>query len=172
MKQLVVNFKCLKCGNCCVNLINYSPHLTTGLYLLPDEIGLFSTKYIAPCIGTDLHLLDNTPQVVRVFQLNIAICPKLTSKNECLIYKERPRVCHSYPIQISMSRDQCKIEPRFSTNCHFMKQYYGENKQQKIAFSGEKEETTYHQIEHYFQSVFDNYQGDIRFYDLNTQSWV
>jgi len=53
-----------------------------------------------------------------------------------------------------------------------MKQYYGENKQQKIAFSGEKEETTYHQIEHYFQSVFDNYQGDIRFYDLNTQSWV
>ena len=98
-------FQCLRCSNCCRNLLEIKDGMLRGLPLTEKEAELFPESMIAPkvAIGVD------KPENVILFQLSVNCCPKVNNRNECLIYAKRPLMCQSFPIVAGAVSNHCQV---------------------------------------------------------------
>jgi len=103
-------FTCLRCGDCCRNLVRQTKEgVHSGLALFPDETWLFPSNIIFPYRGLGENPEEGDFKVV-MFQLEKKVCPCLEmgmKEARCKIYEERPLVCRCYPFQpIHVQDDQ------------------------------------------------------------------
>lgn len=91
-----IPFECLKCGECCKNLVLDLQGLRKGLFLLPDERKLFNKNVLKPALGKGKNP-NNRNFKILAFQLTENICPHLKN-SQCDIYNERPTSCRAYPV--------------------------------------------------------------------------
>jgi len=91
---------CLRCGKCCINIVNDAILGKIGMFLLPHEVGLFPRKIVRPLYGVGLKGRSRPrPEVVTGYQMIQAPCPYYNvDKPECKRYASRPAICRSYPI--------------------------------------------------------------------------
>jgi Fe-S-cluster containining protein len=168
MKHQYVSFQCLNCGDCCRDLIATTPGLTLGLYLLPNELGLFSEDYISPWVGLDNRIDDFGPGFIAAYQLKVDRCPHLQESNKCGIYSRRPLVCKAFPLKLpSFTRN---TRPLISKGCRQICSHCEGSRTYKVLFSRREEEESYKKIVNYLTEVFHKYRW-IRFYDLGTDLW-
>jgi len=109
-------FECLKCGECCRNLhIKVEKIGTVGLFLLPNERGLFPAETVIPLYGAGLKGKSRPrPEVIFAYQILQSICPHLTEENLCDVYDRRPIACRAFPLQIIMLDRRCTwVKERF-----------------------------------------------------------
>ena len=92
----LINFKCLRCGECCKNLIHEVEGMLKGPSLWPDEIHLFLKNTISPSYG--IGKTSDSVNGIYMYQLNIDDCPHLTTSKECKIYDKRPLSCRVFPL--------------------------------------------------------------------------
>ena len=114
-------FQCLKCGDCCRNLIrpsNFYPlsvKVKTGLGLSSGELALFrklGCKTVESLGAGVRGRRRPRPQVILSYQLDAVTCPLLKG-NRCSIYDHRPVLCRAYPLTDF-------TEP--SVDCRFVKE--------------------------------------------------
>ena len=96
----IVKFQCLKCGNCCHNLIPSNGK--AGLMLFPNERNLFSKEKIRPCLGIGRSPYHRRFKTIS-YQLTVETCSHLKEKR-CLVYEQRPLVCRICPFRIKYDR--------------------------------------------------------------------
>ncbi len=112
-------FICLKCGNCCRNLIGNED--AAGLILFPDEIDLFQKRDIKPCSAIGKSLTHGSFKII-TYQLTENICPHLKD-NSCIIYRERPLSCKGFPFVLSGDSRQPSLLT--DSECTFIKELRG-----------------------------------------------
>jgi len=121
----IIAFKCMRCGNCCRQLLEDTELGRFGLYLLPHEVRLFPTETIAPymAVGVKGHSRPRPARIV-AYQVKVEACPHLsqvlpalgcsTAWNHCLpapsseqnvcgIYRKRPLACQAFPLDVDWS---------------------------------------------------------------------
>jgi Fe-S-cluster containining protein len=91
-------FECLKCGNCCRDLLQKDRGVLRGLTLLKYETSEFPRTSIKPAIGQGRRPHEKSFKII-THQLNKDICPHLKN-NECRIYERRPVSCRQYPFSL------------------------------------------------------------------------
>lgn len=86
-------FRCIRCGFCCLHLRGPMLGQVHGLTLMPHETSLFPGELIKPLfryLGSDVAWL---------YQLDVDVCPHYS--NGCLIYDRRPMMCRAFPMEVS-----------------------------------------------------------------------
>ncbi len=109
MTEANTKFDCLKCGECCRDLI---VNESLGLVLFPNEIRYFPSSSIEPCLGKGKKP-NHSSFKIWAYQLNEMNCSNLIN-NSCKIYETRPRVCRQYPFSVksfSNTRTDVSISP-------------------------------------------------------------
>src|SRR3972149_8581906 len=102
----IIDFKCLKCGTCCKNLLeDFDDGLRRGLVLTAKETKLFPAEIISPKMAIGV----NTPKIILQYQLNANNCPHINEKNECKIYNNRPLMCRAFPYESGTVSNKCKV---------------------------------------------------------------
>lgn len=114
-----IKFECLKCGECCRNLhIKVEKIGTIGLFLLPNELGLFPAETVVPLYGAGLKGKSRPrPEVIYAYQILQNVCPHLTEENLCDVYDRRPLACRAFPLEIALLNTQCTwVNQHFKEN--------------------------------------------------------
>ncbi len=88
-----LDFVCVKCGECCRNLLVYAG--SAGLMLFPEEVKLFKKTDVRPCLAVGKSLTHSSFKIL-TYQLKLNVCPHLEG-NSCTMYLERPNACRGYP---------------------------------------------------------------------------
>jgi Fe-S-cluster containining protein len=88
-----MHFECLKCCDCCKNLLHNKHGWVTALSLLPEEAYLFPPEHVFPQSGIGGY---GSVKRIMTYQLDLDICPNLQGQ-ECVIYDKRPLTCQVYP---------------------------------------------------------------------------
>lgn len=164
-------FKCLKCGTCCRNLLRNFGEWTLGLFLLPNEMNLFPEKHLAPMWGIGLRGRSRPrPETVHVLQLDLNVCPMLTSTNECEIYEKRPQICRAHPLSITLEGNlvisgsvskQCKGAQKIPNNCQVkLSDYFTEEILHASA-----------NLDAYLQIMFRKARELVWLFDLHSKRW-
>ncbi|MBC8497962.1 YkgJ family cysteine cluster protein [Candidatus Bathyarchaeota archaeon] len=94
MSGASIEFRCLRCGECCRRLLIGSRLIRKGLPLFPDERGLFPGGLIKPGVG--IGHPDKPDFRVISYQMTEMVCPHL-DEGSCGIWEARPVVCRTYP---------------------------------------------------------------------------
>lgn len=101
-RRKTLTFKCLRCGNCCDDLISESRFGTRkGLVIYPEERSLFSEEFISPFHGVGKMPEDKFFRIL-TYQVNANTCPhlqKLENSSTCAIHESRPLACRSFPFR-------------------------------------------------------------------------
>jgi Fe-S-cluster containining protein len=158
----------MNCGSCCKDLVVTIDRIASGLYLLPNELALFSDDIVFPCIGLDNSANLFNPEFIALYQMTANNCLYLTEGNKCGIYDKRPLVCRSFPLTLPQSKEISV--PLISKKCRFMSKYSRRGKVAKVDFSGPEEERAFGEISRYFKEVLGKYRW-IRFFDFRTKLW-
>jgi len=94
-----VVFECLQCGDCCRDLLRETASVLQGLSLSLDEKKLFPKELVLPQMGIGYGVKDwSEPKYTILYQLEVGICPFISDKNKCQIYKTRPLSCRAFPL--------------------------------------------------------------------------
>ena len=88
-----MHFECLKCCDCCKNLLHNKHGWVTALSLLPEETYLFPPEHVFPQSGIGGY---GSVKRIMTYQLDLDMCPNLQGQ-ECVIYDKRPLTCQVYP---------------------------------------------------------------------------
>ncbi|MGC9444676.1 MAG: YkgJ family cysteine cluster protein [Candidatus Methanospirareceae archaeon] len=95
----MTRFDCLRCGKCCISLIDRFYHILTGLALTPTEVKLFDQSDVRPFLG-----VQTTKGIIPVwYQLIRAPCPGYDDNCGCRIYEQRSLVCRAYPFKVFLT---------------------------------------------------------------------
>jgi Fe-S-cluster containining protein len=98
----MLKFNCLRCGDCCRNLIVETIEgVHSGLALFPEETKHFSNEFVIPYRGRGSYPGEKDFKTV-MFQLAVDVCPHLGIVDNltiCEIYDERPLSCRCFPFQ-------------------------------------------------------------------------
>lgn len=86
----LVNFNCLKCGDCCRNIIGSIGNASFGLYLNENEAKYFPQELVVPLFRSGDHIF--------AYQLTATDCPMLKD-GSCSIYENRPLGCRAFPLK-------------------------------------------------------------------------
>lgn len=127
----MINFQCLRCGQCCQKLIGH--HLLsealTSLALFPEETRYFANNIISPYRGKGIHPEDKNFSIY-MYQLNTEPCPhieKLKTSKSCKIYKHRPLVCRCYPFTPLANNESGKPITQADPACTSLKEIKDKN---------------------------------------------
>ncbi len=108
---------CSGCGaSCCKNLVKERGDLEIGLFLLVHEKKKLTELAAEKGLGVEiqpLHYLETSwnEQKILTYQMINKDCEFLEGKtNKCTIYKDRPLVCRSYPIQCKLPNTDVEID--------------------------------------------------------------
>ena len=163
-----IKFKCLKCGECCKNLhiktkLGGAKWVTLGLFILPHERKLFPANIVMPMYGAGIKGKSRPrPDIIFAYQISQNICPHLTSKNLCGIYKRRPIACRSFPLETVFLDRRCTwVKQRF---------YEGEGTPRDMLDLGNM--SKYHKMLFKHITAFAEGYHYMWAWNLNTKKWV
>ena len=93
-------WKCLRCGECCVNTVNKTSLGTFGVFLLPHEAKLFDTSIVRPMYGVGVKGKSRPrPAFIFAYQMIAQPCPYYNANGElCKIYSVHPMTCQQFPL--------------------------------------------------------------------------
>lgn len=119
-----MKFECLKCGDCCRNLLVrpplYGGKITLGLFLTPNKSRLFPKEKIAPMYGAGIKGRSRLrPKVIFGYQLTEPVCPHLGENNLCDIYDSRPITCRAYPMTVTR-----RFTLGLNSSCSWIKRHF------------------------------------------------
>ena len=108
------------------------------------------------------------PSDVGVFQLNVNVCPQLTSNNDCKIYSKRPLVCQAHPLSLVMDQ-AVPISASVDISCHFAMQIPGGSKVKLSDYFSDEILKANAVCCSYLESI--KKQSDVWLFDLETNKW-
>ena len=100
-------FKCLRCGRCCTDLLAEDKGVLRGMTLLPDERDLFPESVVSPAVGLGRGPHEGGFRII-AYQLTENTCPHL-GENRCNIYAHRPASCRQYPLFLGRGTDGSEL---------------------------------------------------------------
>jgi Fe-S-cluster containining protein len=103
MTANALDFRCLRCGKCCSNLLAEHKGVVRGLTLLPDELDIFDESVVRPAIGRGERPHGRSFEVI-AYQMTEEICPHL-EEGLCRIYPDRPSSCRQFPFSLRRGPD-------------------------------------------------------------------
>lgn len=101
MEKPKKQWKCAKCGLCCINTVITRGDLKLGMFLLPHEKLMFPERYVYPLYGVGLKgKARPRPQYIFAYQNISKPCIYYDEySHECRIYDDRPLVCRVFPLE-------------------------------------------------------------------------
>jgi len=93
-------WKCTRCGLCCINTLSDTPFGKLGAFLMPHETLLFPKRYIKPLYGVGVKGKTRPrPAYVYAYQNTSQPCYWYDLKEKiCHIYDKRPIACRCFPV--------------------------------------------------------------------------
>ncbi len=133
-----LNYKCLKCGNCCYDVprtVDIPAYKRIPLY--PEEaevlIEIAKKNGIDFKVIEDLVFLDKKNKKILVVTYRIRLdnenkcCPFYNSKIGCMVHEVKPLSCQAYPLSLKRI-DAFNFEISIDSLCNFVIQNYEELK--------------------------------------------
>jgi len=171
----IYNWKCSKCGECCIRTVGDTGLGKYGVFLLPNERFMFPEQYVKPLFGLGVKgKARPRPKYIYAYQNISSPCVwYMEELHECLIYDKRPLACHVFPLSQHGSSVQLHRE------CPAVAELIPENVRIKgTQIKGFTEELkVLRKLESYFIHVFvlNPHNEDVQHcwaYDLNKNKWV
>ena len=167
----LLKFECLKCANCCRELITPLPigtgQIHQGLCLFEEETSLFSSEKVMPLGGYGVDPYNRRFKVVS-FQFIENKCPHLKGRS-CSIYDKRPLSCQSYPVSPNPRGFDTKsfwIDPE----CSWAKKYMPEGNPKKVRLGEERFALS--EILSRRMLMREAYRGLLWLFDLKKMEWI
>jgi Fe-S-cluster containining protein len=154
------DFKCLKCGTCCRNIIEIVGGIKRGLPFTENEVALFPKEPVSPKLAIGLM----EPETIVLYQLNINVCPYINAKNQCQKYETRPLMCRSFPIVAGDISNRCKVFSYRKVGVVYCEPY---TMAKQLEASNKLNEYISKSIKKHFQKAIKIWE-----YDLETKKWV
>ena len=172
MKSIVtdIKFECLRCSQCCSNLLRETDGILRGLALTPEEIDLFPSEHVLPSISIGAY---GRPKKVVAFQMDLNRCPHLEGSS-CLIYDKRPIECRIYPFEVkTKNQNQVLI---IDNRCKWYRDEIVSKGLRKKLFANHEKVGIPSEINDYLTKRFKFYdeiwKQDFWLFDLNRKTWV
>lgn len=172
----MLKFDCLRCGNCCTNLVKEPVEgVHSGLALFPEETRQFPSESVFPYWGFGRYPEDRNFRIV-MFQLGVETCPNFQitgNRRMCKVYEYRPLTCKSYPFEPAGLDKYGRILFNFSLECTNIQKMEKENPKANFENAGIEaltEEEAGYLIWDRFSQI--NMLGDEWVFDIKYREWL